>query len=446
MPISADVLLQQQLAAQVGDDGVVAVEFECPGVAGQPAQLLLAVYWWHRQDGRATPTQFLVTDRAQEVASLHQAGQKDLLELAQQWRVPLFDLRGPALLEPVAIPKPWGEEIWFTGIEERGISGIGDGRYAVPLPWYLYAAPTLLANGRHQHINLLKILAPLADPLLGDLYFELHEQKQEVYVVTGVDRTTWPNGQGAIRLGFDSDVRSSYGSDQAFRMAYSAAVASYRSVRRKIDELIDVRRTEEGVALDEPVAPEVQRRWLATVPEVLLDAEQARRAEMNRFTQLWPLHVGDVVQVPLLTPHALQHGVRTVEFQTPVYERKILSFGQKVLTQPEWDTAEAVTQMLLDVPALSRCETLSAGPGWRRERIVTFDDFIVDRLTIDGGHQWSLEADGEYGLLMAVGADFKVGGRSLAHEQACFVPSIRSPMICKNQSEEQGVLLIARPH
>lgn len=459
MPASADFLLQQQLdlAARVGESGIVAVSFECP----QPGRTdsLVALYRWRREAGRAVPTHFLVTDKLDDQAVVSairtdrlegsperlEEGPEQLEDVARRLGVPLFDLHAPALLDPVAIPKPWGQEIWFTGIEERGVSRIGDGRHTIPLPWYLHAAPARLANHRHEHVNLLKILDPLPDPLLGDLYFELHEEKQEVYVVTGVDRAAWPDGRGAIRLGFRADARQAHGSEEAFRGAYREAVAHYRTVREAIDERIDREREAEGVALDAPVAPEVQRRWLAGVPETLREEERTRRAAMNAFTQLWPLQVGDVVQVPLLTPHALQHGVRTVEFQTPVYERKILSFGQKVLTQPHWDTDEAIAQMVLDVEALSQCDTLSSGVGWRQERIVTFDDFVVDRLTVEAGQQWALEADGEYALLMAVGTAFEVGQLVLAHEQACFVPAERAVVRCRNASQEQGVLLIARP-
>src|SRR5690625_989582 len=449
MTASTDFLLQQQLdlAAPAGESGVVAVRFECP----QPERTdsLVALYQWQKEGEGATATHMLVTDRLDAESAISPPGGMEqasgLEELAQRLGVPLFDLRGPAILDPVAIPKPWGQEIWFTGIEERGVSRIGDGRHTIPLPWYLHAAPARLANSRHENINLLKILDPLPDPLLGDLYFELHEKKQEVYVVTGVDRAAWPDGRGAIRLGFSTDVRQSYDSDKAFRAAYREAVTSYRAVREDIDKRIDGLREAEGVPLDAPVAPEVQRRWLASIPANLRHEERTRRAAMNAFTRLWPLQVGDVVQVPLLTPHALQHGVRTVEFQTPVYERKILSFGQKVLTQSHWDTDEAVAQMVLHVETLSQCETLSRGTGWRQERIVTFDVFVVDRLIVEAGRHWSLEPDGEYALLMAVGATFEIGRLALAHEEACFVPAERHVARCRNASPEPGVLLIARP-
>lgn len=433
----------QQVASQSGDGGVMAVEFACSHAGREEPETLVALYEWLRQEGRAVPARFLVTD---QVAAVLSSAETDNLDtIADRLDVPVFDLVGPALLEPVYIAKPWGREIWFTGIEQRGVSRIGDGRSTIPLPWYLHAAPRHLASGRHETINLLKILDPLPEPLLGDLYFELHRQKQEVYVVTAIDRAAWPEGRGAIRLGFDPEVRDSYGSDGEFRAAYRDAVFRYREVRLQIDALIDRMREEEGIALNYPVEPGVQRRWMTAVPEPLRAREQALRVAMESFTRLWPLQVGEVVQVPLQTPHALQHGVRTVEFQTPVYERKILSFGQKVLTQSDWDTDEAVAEMKLDVTTLSRCDVLAQEEDWQLERIVTFDDFVVDRLSLKPAAEWCLEPGGEYCLLMAVGASFAVGKLSLAHERACFVPAARTTVGCRNLGTEPAALLIARP-
>ena len=41
---------------------------------------------------------------------------------------PLFDLNAPIPLQPIAIPKPWGQEIWYTGIEQRGVAEVGVAR------------------------------------------------------------------------------------------------------------------------------------------------------------------------------------------------------------------------------------------------------------------------------------------------------------------------------
>src|SRR5690625_7657891 len=43
--------------------------------------------------------------------------------------------------------------------------------------------------------------SPLPVEVVGDLYFELHEEKREVYVVTSIDPQAWPEGIGAIRYG-----------------------------------------------------------------------------------------------------------------------------------------------------------------------------------------------------------------------------------------------------
>src|SRR5690606_327598 len=186
-------------------------------------------------------------------------------------------------------------------------------------------------------------------------------EKREVYVVTHVDRNAWPDGRGAIRFGFDQVARQRAASDEAFRQQFLSAVADYEQLRRAIDRHCDEIRREEGVGLTEPVDAATLKRWLGVVPAPLLERERQAREAMNAFTHMLPLREGDVVKVPCLTPHALQHGVRTVEFQTPVYERKILAFAQKVLTQDHWDTSEAVELMSLEAGSLEALSVISQG-------------------------------------------------------------------------------------
>ena len=76
-------------------------------------------------------------------------------------------------------------------------------------------------------VALLKVLDPAPEPVLGDLYFELHETKQEVYVVTHVDRRAWPDGRGAIRFGMNAARRAVYADDAKFRAAFLKAVREY---------------------------------------------------------------------------------------------------------------------------------------------------------------------------------------------------------------------------
>ena len=391
----------------------------------------------------------VVTDRCLELEDWVRDGKLDasgLGELSERVGSPVVALNGPWRLAPVSIAKPWGREIWYTGIEQRGQSLVTDGRRSVPLPWLLSMAPwRLLVEGAREPA-LLKILDPLPEEVFGDLYFELHEQKREVYVVTHVDRDAWPDGRGAIRFGFDQDRRRDYGSDQAFREAFLKAVTRYERVRRAIDQLCDQCRADAGIAANAPVDAVTLKGWLATVPGTLRVEEHEARMAMNRFTHMLPLAVGDVVKVPCLTPHALQHGVRTVEFQTPVYERKILSFAQKVLTQDHWDTAQACQMMSLDAGGLETLLLLEEGADYRLEQVVMFSDFEVRRLTIHPGARWESSPRGRYCILMVVAGEPLVGGQPCGPEEALLVPGSSDSVVVEAPAPgEPAVVLICLP-
>lgn len=369
-----------------------------------------------REGARKTGVEAEETDALLEV---RQAPQHWLDELLARGDAPRLALGRPLRLQPIAIAKPWGQEIWYTGIEQRGVSLVGDGQRWLPLSWLLAALPELY--GARPPV-LLKILDPLPDELFGDLYFELHQEKREVYVVTGVDRSAWPDGVGAIRYGFDPAVRAGYASDEAFRRDYLGAVADYRRVRLEIDRLLDRRRTEQGIALDAPLPAGRMQQWLEELPAPLRERELELRHVMERYTRLRPLRVGDVVKVPLLTPHSLQHGVRTVEFQTPVYERLILSFGQKVLTQAHWDTERAAELMRLDPAEDEPSPVVRRSGAWQEQKIVDFPDFEARRLEFAGADHCELPHLGAGGVAMAVTGSLRLDGMLLEPEQAALLP------------------------
>ena len=185
----------------------------------------------------------------------------DVESFARQYGVPVVDLGAPLFLDPVVIAKPWGRELWFTGIEARGQSGVRAGDSSLPLPWLLSIARREILGSDDNNLNLLKILDPLSDPVYGDLYFELHEEKREAYVVTRVDPESWPAGRGAIRYGFDPQVRAEYPDDAEFRAAYLGSVRDYEAVRRAIDRLEDTWRIAEGYGPNDPVSAATLRRW-----------------------------------------------------------------------------------------------------------------------------------------------------------------------------------------
>jgi len=176
-----------------------------------------------------------------------------------------------------------------------------------------------------------------------------------------------------------------------------------------------------------------------------LALERQLREAMDSFTHMRPLRVGDVVVVPLLLPHALQHGVRTIEFQTPVYERKILSFAQKVLTQDHWDTREAVPQALLCPPDEQPFACLRQEHGVLVERIVDFPDFEVRRVRLEGGASIALEPIPDYALVMVTEGELALDSGTYGAEQALLLPrGYRGRLIPANPAQSL-VLLLAIP-
>lgn len=314
-----------------------------------------------------------------------------LRSYCQNHSLPWLIMSDPWLLTPIYIPKPWGQEIWYTGIEARGQAEVIGDQGNIPLPWLLdlMAGRTGLRDGCQP--ILLKVLDPLPDEVYGDLYFELHREKQEVYVVTHIDQKAWPEGIGAIQLGFAAHARQRYKTDDEFKQAYLDSVNAYEQVRRLLDLKLDEKKAAANIELSQPVTASQLIDWINILAQqsenkALIQKETELRIAMNSFVQDYPLKVGDVVTIPKLVPHALQHGVRVVEFQTPVYERKILSFGQKVLTQGHWDTQEALELVDLDVAGLQPPELVSVTPPLRIERIVNFDGFEVQRIQLEGHH------------------------------------------------------------
>lgn len=358
----------------------------------------------------------------------HWRAPPDVLELPVDYRIDT-DLRvtarlgtrtipldTPVALVPVSIAKPWGQEIWFTGIEARGESAVQTAGGELPLSQYLALGPAPL-TGRAPLV-LLKILDPRPEAVLGDLYFEAHEIKQEVYVVTRVDPAAWPDGRGRIRFGMNPALRRRYGNDAAFRSDYLAAVRRYEALRRAIDA---------GESADHAREAEL-------------------RGAMEAFTDMRKLAVGDVVVVPIWLPHSLQHGVRVVEFQTPTYERRILSFAQRVVTQDHWDTASAVPRIRLDAPPPP--DFVAVGEG--AERIVDFADFRVWRVRIAAGSSFAVPRRLPYALCMAIQGNVELATLQLGPEQAALIPGTalrrESPVTLRNPAPDaDATVLVAAP-
>jgi len=300
----------------------------------------------------------------------------------------------------------------------------------LPLSHYLALAPARLCQRRQ--LILLKVLDPLPNAPVGDLYCETHDKKHEVYVVTQIDAAAWPQAVGAIRFGVNQELRAQYAGDADFRAAYLAAVRDYEALRRE---------------LDAPSSP-------SSDPEQIhkLQAREATlRETMEHFTALLPLRLGDVVQVLPGVPHSLQHGVRVFEFQTPTFERNIISFAQRVLTQDNWDSDYAIAKMSLDIPAAPELASLQEDSTHSVERIVDFAEFEVLRVRLGPGVDYSLtKPDGNppaYRLVAAISGELCVshaaGKEPLG--AALFVPGCCPAADLINVGTEDAWACIATP-
>jgi hypothetical protein len=166
---------------------------------------------------------------------------------------------------------------------------------------------------------------------------------------------------------------------------------------------------------------------------------------MDAFTQLQALREGDIVQLPRQLPHALQHGVRVIELQSPTYERRILSFAQKVLTQDHWDTRDAVDAMRLDSPAPTPPRVLIREPDCTVERIVEFDGFAARRITLAPGARLTIAKDLRYALCVGVVGEVTLGDVTLANEDACLVPQSATHRTLVNAGAQECVCVLCGP-
>ncbi|MFT5693189.1 MAG: hypothetical protein ACI92E_002525 [Oceanicoccus sp.] len=347
--------------------------------------------------------------------------------------------------EPISIPKPWGKEIWYTGIEERGVASFTAQGFTSPIPWVLSTLPSAFCGNSQRELILLKILDPYPDPAFGDLYFELHQKKREVYVVTAIDPVAWPSGIGAIRFGFDQAKRKEYGSDASFRESFMAAVSNYEAIRRKIDDYTDNLRLRDGIPENQLVDNAISNAWLSEVPDSWKSEELMFARTVETFTDKLSLSVGDVVKVPCLTPHSLQHGVRTIEFQTPVYERLIVSFNQKVQTQSGWDTNKAIEVMNLESVPQSEIPHLVEELGVKQEKIVEFEDFDVIRIEIEAGAQFILSDIDNYCLIIGISGIIHINAESLEPERASLLTRDMSGAKIVPILHDSACFLIAYP-
>lgn len=378
-----------------------------------------------------------------------------LQTVAKQQQAAIIRTNRPLSLGTLTIPKPWGHEIWYTGVEKRGIAKVEDEWGSTELPYALSLFRTPFLNHFPEEVILLKTLNPVPEEVIGDLYLEMHEQKWEVYVVIDIIPSAWPSGIGKIKTGLNPTKVQAYQKEHgdAWKSAYmhdfSKAIASYEQIRREIDQTLDSFRQEAQIQPNAPLSPKMSQTFLNRIPKSQRIKEKALRDTAYNFVGNHEVKVGDVVVFTTHQMHALQHGIRVIEFQTAHYERLIVMFAQKVLTQNHWDTDEALSIVRPEVYQPLPLQEIDKTNAWHNERFVDFPDFTADRITIQPNEFYTDSTGGQYHLLIGVigKGDLRISLSigTIQPEQALFLPNSLPSYTVHNLSSQTLVYLKAMP-
>lgn len=360
------------------------------------------------------------------------------LSLAQLEEQAWLNLAQPLRLTVHAEKKPWGQELWYTGIEKRGICSVETpSREKISLPAYLALRENSPRDAQnHKTISappLLKILDPHKDESSGCLYIEVHKEKWETYVVTAIDKEAWPTGKGEVLFGFSNVKLQECGHDwQRFLHELKVKIQRYETLRRELDS---------GSRNKDNQETQHQERMLWN--------------ELRNWFDVRQVEIGDVIEVPPGIPHSLQNGVRVVEFQTPTYERLIVAFNQKVQTQNHWDTEEALqfAQRLTSVELTNARPIVAQGAVGETvalDCIVDFPGFRVKRATLARGQHIQLPPHAAHssGLVFVVAGHVLVNSEGaddtlmLSAEEACYLPQASAAVQVVALKDSPAVILV----
>ena len=319
----------------------------------------------------------------------------------------------PAFLHPAVVYKPWGFEFWWSGIEPRGISGISSKPQHPPirLSTYLSVFADTVIEKPSQAPILLKTLSPFPHPLRGNLYYELHEHKSEVYIISHLDDLWYDPVKkrkiAHLYVGVSAQKRASFNSDAHFLQALSQVLKSYHKLQIKIEHLLTpfLKRAKTSYSCADFSTSHQRQLWWQEVkesedslPSSLKQQRDELKQELVTFFQKVEVEVGDVVSIPPRIPHSLQHGIEVIEFQTPHYERTIIGFDQPVWTQKHWDSEKALRIMSLKpYEGLPKPTPTPSSPS--HVMVAEFTDFKVFLTTLPAQTSLSFTQSPHHGLL-----------------------------------------------
>ena len=355
-----------------------------------------------------------------------------LESIAKNRKASIVQTNRPFKLGNINISKPWGYETWYTGIEKRGVVNVLDENGKTELPYSLNIFKQQILGDYPEELILLKKLNPYAEDVVGDLYYEMHEKKWEVYIVTEIDESAWPEGVAIIKAGINPKKITEYKIKHDKNWKYylikdfKEAINEYENLRRKIDN-----------------SKEISSKYL-------FSQESELREKAANFVGDCYVKKGDIVSFPPFQIHSLQHGIKVIEFQTPHYERLIVMFGQKELTQEKWDSEKALDKIIPKVYKPPQLENLYKSKGILLERFVDFSHFTADRLYLEPEMIWQEKLKNQYQILIAISGQATIlneinDTNSMNLEEAFFLPKSMGSYYLKNTGDEPLICLKAMP-
>ena len=367
------------------------------------------------------------------ILKIFKKNQNSLLEsVAKKRKATIIDFKEPLQLKVLKIPKPWGFEGWYTGIEKRGVVNVVDNFGETELPYALNLFKKQMLANDLESLILLKTLNPVAEKTIGDLYYELHEKKWEVYIVTEIDKTAWPSGVGIIKAGLHPDKIKLYKNkcrnnwEKILLKEFKSAVLEYENIRRQIDDSQD------------------------NISKELHEKEEILREKASGYIGDLPVKVGDIISFPVFQIHSLRHGIKVIEFQTPHYERLILMFAQKVITQNHWDTENAISKMEAEVYQPPKLDCIHNTEYLNVERFTDFPQFNFDRIRLEPKNTYLNQLFDRYQLLIVISGQAAVVSKTgkslkLRKEESLFLPASMESYRIENLGDNQLICLNATP-
>ncbi|MBD3379582.1 MAG: hypothetical protein GF408_03865 [Candidatus Omnitrophica bacterium] len=333
----------------------------------------------------------------------------------------------PVYLEPYREPKVWGVEgigeYWY-GAEEGEKSSIAvSGGCRSPFSEVMkICAPEVLGKkvvrSFGARLPLVKILTPK-----NRLSVQFHDAKNELWVVTGVDReVAWETP--AVIIGFSPEKVEAFGSGVTEK--YRDALEIYGD---RLDALVQT-------MISSGLEREMERVKNAAVaaenpdasPDVKKALEEFRRAEeeLESFYNYRPVGVGDVVAVPSGTLHAAGPGIEIVEPQIPGPTQSLEDgatypvryafpgYASRYPGAGKTLDVERCGEMKPEVAPEDAPEVLNDTEDIKLERLPgNFSDkgLEVNRITLSPGAAYSVSGNGSFHSLVAVegSADIAVG-------------------------------------